>query len=48
MWIYIIFALAKMTIARECKNDECEKRWPGAICRSGRCACPQDSIRLVN
>ncbi|MCP9258974.1 Serine protease inhibitor [Dirofilaria immitis] len=34
-----------MTIAKECKTDECEKRWPGAICRGGRCACPQDSIR---
>uniref|UniRef100_A0A0R3RLU2 BPTI/Kunitz inhibitor domain-containing protein n=1 Tax=Elaeophora elaphi TaxID=1147741 RepID=A0A0R3RLU2_9BILA len=45
MWIYVILGLAKMAIARECKNDECEERWPGAICRSGRCACPKDSIR---
>ncbi|VDM93241.1 unnamed protein product [Litomosoides sigmodontis] len=45
MRIYVILALAKMTIAKECKNDECEKRWPGAVCRNGRCACPQDSIR---
>ncbi|KAM3724102.1 Kunitz-type protein [Dirofilaria immitis] len=45
MWIYAILALVKMTIAKECKTDECEKRWPGAICRGGRCACPQDSIR---
>ncbi|VIO90788.1 Kunitz/Bovine pancreatic trypsin inhibitor domain containing protein [Brugia malayi] len=45
MRIYVILALAKIAIAKECKNDECENRWPGAICRNGRCACPQDSIR---
>ncbi|VDM99442.1 unnamed protein product [Thelazia callipaeda] len=48
MWmIYILLIVIKIaTAGKDCKTDnDCEKRWPGATCRNGRCSCPLDSIR---
>lgn len=42
----VFFSLLNLTFAAEClDSEECQKLWPNASCKRGRCHCGSDFVR---